>query len=59
VLLKVEPENPLADYALAKGCRIRVTLAILKKCGLEGEDFAIDSGDGKIVVRPAKEDVAS
>lgn len=36
-------------------CRIRVTPATLKKCGLEGENFAIDGGDGKIVVRPAKE----
>ncbi len=54
VLLKLKPENPLADYAVAKDCRIRVTLAILKKCGLEGANFAIDGGDAKIVVRPAK-----
>ena len=54
VLLKVKPENPLADYAVAKGCRIRVTSAILKKCGLEGTNFAIDGGEGKIVIRPAK-----
>ena len=59
VLMKVKPENPLAEYAVAKDCRIRVTPAILKKCGLEGENFAIDGSDGKIVVRPAKEGIAS
>ena len=58
VLLKIKPENPLADYAVAKGCRIRVTPATLKKCGLEGENFEIDGSDGKIVVRPAKESIA-
>ena len=59
VLLKVKPENPLAEYAVAKGCRIRVRPTILKKCGLEGEKFEIDGSDGKIVVRPAKEGIAS
>ncbi|MGA2258922.1 MAG: hypothetical protein ABSG53_29995 [Thermoguttaceae bacterium] len=59
VLLKAKPENPLADYAVAKDCRIRVTPATLKKCGLVGENFEIDDGDGKIIVRPAKEDIAS
>ena len=54
VLLKVKPENSPADYAVAKDCRIRVTPPILKKCGLEGENFEIDGGDGKIIVRPAK-----
>jgi hypothetical protein len=58
VLLKVKPENPLAEYAVANGCRIRVTPAILKKCGLEGENFQIDGGDGKIVVRPRREGTA-
>ncbi len=53
VLLKERPPKSLADYALAKGRRIRITLPILKKCGLEGENFQIDRGDGKIVVRPA------
>ncbi len=53
VLLKVKPENRLADYAVAKGCRIRARPPILKKCGPEGENFTIDGGDGKIVVRPA------
>ncbi len=54
VLLKVKPENPLANYVVARGCRIRVTPAILKKCGLEGANFEIDGGDGKIIVRPAE-----
>ncbi len=50
VVLKQQPIKALADYAVAKGCRIRVTPAILKKCGLEGERFEIDGSDGKIVV---------
>jgi hypothetical protein len=54
VLLKVKPENPLADYAVAKDCRIRLATAILKKCGMEGANLAIDGGDGRIIVRPAK-----
>ncbi len=51
VLLKEQPPKLVADYAVAKDCRIRVTPAILKKCGMEGQNFEIDSGDGKIVVR--------
>ncbi len=54
VLLKKQPPKFLTDYAVAKGCRIRVTPAILKKCGLGGENFAIDGGDGKIIVSPQK-----
>ena len=50
VLLKQQPPQLLADYIVAKGCRIRVTPAMLKKCGLEGQSFAIDGSDGKIVV---------
>ena len=52
VLLKEQPPKFLTDYAVAKGYRIRVTPAILKKCGLEGESFEIDGGNGKIIVRP-------
>ena len=48
VLLKEQPPKSLADYAVAKDCRIRVTPAMLKKCGLEGDDFEFDGGDGKI-----------
>jgi len=59
VLLKANPGNPLADYSVAKDYRIRVTPATLKKCGLEGENFEIDGGNGKIIVRPAKEGIAS
>ncbi len=55
VLLKEQPPKFLADYAVAKDCRIRVTPAMLKKCGLAGNCFEIDGGDGKIVVRPRKE----
>jgi hypothetical protein len=51
VLLKEQPPKALADYVVAKDCRIRVTPAVLKKCGLEGERFEIDGGGGKIVVR--------
>ena len=54
VLLKATPEKPPAEYAVAKGYRIRVTPTILKKCSLDGENFAIDGDAGKIVVRPAK-----
>jgi hypothetical protein len=54
VLLKQQPPKMIADYIVAKDCRIRVTPAILKNCGLEGEDFEIDSGEGKIVVRLRK-----
>jgi hypothetical protein len=50
VLLKQQPSKFLADYAVAKDLRIRVTPAMLKKCGLEGESFEIDGSDGKIVV---------
>ena len=32
--------------------RIRVTPAMLKKAGMEGEHFEMNGGDGKIVVRP-------
>jgi hypothetical protein len=52
VLLKEQPSKWLADYAVVKGCRIRVTPAVLKKCGLEGQNFEIDGGAGKIIVRP-------
>jgi hypothetical protein len=52
VLLKQPPPTSLADYGVVKDCRIRVTPAILKKCGLEGDNFQIDGGEGKIVVRP-------
>ena len=52
VLLKEQPPKFLSDYVVAKGCRIRVTPATLKKCGLEGENFDIDGSNGKIVVRP-------
>ena len=58
VLLKEPPLKLLADYAVAKDYRIRVTPVILKKCGLEGGTFEIDGGDGKIIVRPQKEGVA-
>ncbi len=54
VLLKEKPPKLLADYAVAKDRRIRITPATLQKCGLEGKEFAIDGGDGKIVVRPAR-----
>jgi len=52
VLLKEQPPKFLSDYAVAKGYRIRVTPAILKKCGLEGVNFNIDGSGGKIIVRP-------
>ena len=55
VLVKQQPPKFVADYAVAKGYRIRVTPAVLKKCGLEGQGFEIDSGEGKIVVRPRPE----
>jgi hypothetical protein len=58
VLLKEQPPKSLADYAVAKDCRIRVTPAILNKCGLEGETFEIDGGDGRIIVRPRREGIA-
>ena len=59
VVLKEQPPKFLSDYIVAKGCRIRVTPATLKKCGLEGETFQIDGGHGKIVVRPRSEGMAS
>ena len=55
VLLKEQPPKMLADYDVVTDCRIRVTKAILKKCGLAGKNFEIDGGDGKIIVRPAEE----
>jgi len=55
VLLKEQPSKSLADYVVAKGSRIRVTPAVLKKCGLEGENFDIDGRGGKIVVSLRKE----
>ena len=53
VLLKEQPPKSLADYVVAKDRRIRVTPATLKKCGLQGENFEIDGGAEKIIVRPA------
>jgi hypothetical protein len=58
VLLKVQPSKFLADYVVANGYRIRVTPATLKKCGLDCENFQVDVGDGKIVVRPRSESTA-
>jgi hypothetical protein len=52
VLLKEQPPKFMADYAVAKDCRIRLTPATLKKCGLEGVNFNIDGSNGKIIVRP-------
>jgi hypothetical protein len=52
VLFKEQPPKSVVDCAVAKDCRIRVTPAVLKKCGLEGENFNIDGGDGKIIVSP-------
>jgi len=57
-LLKEQSAKVLADYAVAKGCRIRVTPATLKKCGLEGESFDIDGSDGKIIVKPRSKNIA-
>jgi hypothetical protein len=53
VLLKEKPAIPLGDYAASKDCRIRVTTAMLKKCGLDGESFEIDGDNGKIIVKKA------
>jgi hypothetical protein len=55
VLLKEQPLKMLADYAVTKDCRIRVTPAMLKRAGLEGSTFEFDAFDGKIVVRPRRE----
>ncbi len=54
VLLKDKPEIPLGEYVVSKDCRIRVTPAMLKKCGLAGDTFEFDGREGKIVVRPRK-----
>jgi hypothetical protein len=51
VLLKEQPTNRLGTYRVAGDSRIRVTPAMLKKCGMEGETFDFDSSAGKIVVR--------
>jgi len=53
VLLKAKPENPLGECTVSKDGRIRVTPAALKACGLEGNKFEFDGGEGKIVVRRA------
>ncbi len=58
VLLKEQPPKSLADYVVAKDCRIRVTPAMLKKCGLEGQNFEIDGGNGKIIVKLRQETAA-
>jgi hypothetical protein len=58
VLLKEQPPKFLSDYVVAKGCRIRVTPAVLKKCGMDGENFDINVGKGKIVVSPRTENAA-
>ena len=58
VLVKEQPPKPVADYVVASGHRIRVTPATLKKCGLDCESFEIDGGNGKIVVRPRKENAS-
>jgi len=55
VLLKQQPLRMLADYAVTKDCRIRVTPAMLKRAGLKGNAFEFDAFAGKIVVRPRGE----
>ena len=55
VLLKEQPPKFLSDYVVAKGCRIRVTPAVLKKCGLEGENFDIAGRAGQIVISLRKD----
>lgn len=59
VLLKEQPLKTLADYAVAKDCRIRVTSAILKKAGLEGKTVEFDASDGKVVFRLRRESTVS
>ncbi|MGO9109173.1 MAG: hypothetical protein ACLP9L_08070 [Thermoguttaceae bacterium] len=54
MLLKAQPAKLLGQYVVSKDCRIRVTPAMLKKAGFEGETFEFDSGSGKIVVRSRK-----
>ena len=52
VLLKEQPAHSLGTYRVSADGRIRVTPAMLKKAGLDGEHFAMEGGSGKIVVRP-------
>jgi hypothetical protein len=46
--------KPITKKIVGISRLVAVTPAILKECGLEGENFEIDGGDGKIIVRPAK-----
>jgi hypothetical protein len=51
VLLKELPTKPIGEYKVAGDARIRITPAMLKLCGLEGEAFEIEGDNGKIVVK--------
>jgi hypothetical protein len=54
LLLKEPPAKLLGKYVVSKDCRIRVTPAMLKKAGFQGETFEFEGGPGKIIVRPRK-----
>jgi hypothetical protein len=54
VLLKEKPEKTMHDCVVSKDCHILVTLAMLKNCGLNGDNLEIDSNAGKIVVRRSR-----
>jgi hypothetical protein len=61
VLTKEKTAGTLHDCAVSKDCHILVTLAMLKNCGLDGDNLEINGNGGKIVIgrsRPAKSDSA-
>ena len=52
VLLKEQPPKSLTEYKVSADSRIRVTPAMLKMGGLEGDTFEFEADNGKIVVKP-------
>jgi hypothetical protein len=54
VLLKEPPAKLMGKYVVSKDSRIRVTPAMLKKAGLQGDTFEFGGGAGKIVVLAQK-----
>jgi hypothetical protein len=54
VLSKEEPARAIHDCVVSKDCHILLTLAMLKNCGLNGDNLEIDGKDGRIVVRPSR-----
>lgn len=52
VILNTQPGKPLCEYKVTSDGRIRVTPAMLKLCGVNGDTVEIEGDNGRIVVKP-------